>query len=66
MKLYVGNLCYTMTETELGSLFIPHGSILKVNLIRDHWIFHIRDEKISVSIRGRPANLGVAYTGQAL
>lgn len=37
MKLYVGNLCYTMTETELGSLFIPHGSILKVNLISDHY-----------------------------
>ncbi len=37
MKLYVGNLSYTMTETELGSLFTPHGSILKVNLISDHY-----------------------------
>jgi hypothetical protein len=25
-----------MTETDLGALFRPDGSILKVNLIRDH------------------------------
>ena len=37
MKLYVGNLCYTMTENDLGALFSPHGSILKVNLISDHF-----------------------------
>jgi RNA recognition motif-containing protein len=37
MKLYVGNLCYTMTETDLGALFIPHGSVLKVNLISDYF-----------------------------
>lgn len=37
MKLYVGNLSYTMTETELGELFTPHGSILNVNLISDHY-----------------------------
>ena len=37
MKLYVGNLSYTMTETDLGALFSPHGSVLKVNLISDHF-----------------------------
>lgn len=37
MNLYVGNLCHTMTETALGALFSPHGSVLKVNLISDHF-----------------------------
>ena len=37
MKLYVGNLCHTMTEIDLGVLFSPHGSVLKVNLISDHF-----------------------------
>ena len=37
MKLYVGNLSYTMTETDLDALFSPHGSVLKVNLISDHF-----------------------------
>lgn len=36
MKLYVGNLSYTMTETDLLDLFSPHGPILTVNLISDH------------------------------
>ncbi|MGV1099138.1 RNA recognition motif domain-containing protein [Thiovibrio sp. JS02] len=35
MKLYVGNLCYTMTERELRALFSRHGSVQKVNLISD-------------------------------
>jgi len=37
MKIYVGNLCHTMTEIDLGALFRPHGSVLKVNVIRDHY-----------------------------
>ncbi len=37
MKLYVGNLHYSMTEIELGKLFSPYGSVLKVNLISDHY-----------------------------
>ena len=37
MKLYVGNLTYTMTETDLRALFSPHGLVLKVNLISDHF-----------------------------
>ena len=37
MKLYVGNLCHTITETDLDNLLSPHGSVLKVNLIRDHF-----------------------------
>lgn len=37
MKLYVGNLYYTMTETDLGNLFSSYGSVLKVNLISDHY-----------------------------
>lgn len=37
MKLYVGNLCYTMTEIGLDALFSPHGRILKVNVIRAHY-----------------------------
>jgi len=37
MKLYVGNLNYTMTETEISSLFSAHGKVLKVNLVCDHF-----------------------------
>jgi RNA recognition motif-containing protein len=37
MKLYVGNLSHTITETDLGALFSPHGSIEKINVIRDHY-----------------------------
>jgi RNA recognition motif-containing protein len=37
MKLYVGNLYYNMTETDLGNLFSSYGSVLKVNLISDHY-----------------------------
>ena len=36
MKLYVGNIYHTITETELNKLFRLHGSVLKVNIIRDH------------------------------
>lgn len=37
MKLYVGNISHNMTEIALGALFSPHGSVLKVNIIRDHY-----------------------------
>ncbi|MBW2466977.1 MAG: RNA-binding protein [Deltaproteobacteria bacterium] len=37
MKLYVGNLCHTITETDLSNLFKLHGSVLKLNLIRDQF-----------------------------
>ena len=36
MKLYVGNLIYTMTESELGSLFSSHGSVSSAKIINDH------------------------------
>ena len=36
MELYVGNLCYNMTETDLGGLFRLHGSVVKVNISRDY------------------------------
>ncbi len=37
MILYVGNLSYKMTETDLNGLFSPHGSISKVNVVSDHF-----------------------------
>ena len=37
MKLYVGNLAHTMTETELKKLFSIHGFVNKVNIITDHF-----------------------------
>ncbi len=37
MRIYVGNLCYTMTEIDLRTLFSPHGLVQKVNLISDHY-----------------------------
>ncbi len=37
MILYVGNLSYTMTETDLDALFSHHGSVLKVNLVSDYF-----------------------------
>ena len=37
MKLYVGNLSHTITETDLNNLFTLHGSVLKLNLIRDQF-----------------------------
>jgi RNA recognition motif-containing protein len=40
MKLYVGNLCHTITETDLFNLFKLHGSVLKLNLIRDQFTRH--------------------------
>ena len=37
MKLYVGNLYHTITETDLVNLFNLHGSVLKLTLIRDQF-----------------------------
>jgi len=34
-KLYVGNLPFSATESDLRSLFEPHGSIASVNVITD-------------------------------
>lgn len=34
-KIYVGNLPFTATESELRSLFEPHGDIASVSLITD-------------------------------
>jgi RNA recognition motif-containing protein len=35
MKLYVGNLASTMTDTQLQSLFAQHGSVNSATVIRD-------------------------------
>ena len=37
MKLYVGNLIYTMTDAELGLLFSSHGSVVSASIINDHF-----------------------------
>jgi RNA recognition motif-containing protein len=34
-KLYVGNLPYDTTESDLRELFAPHGEVLSVNVIED-------------------------------
>ena len=35
MKLYVGNLSYSLTEDELKEVFQPFGQIASVNIIKD-------------------------------
>lgn len=35
MKLYVGNLAYTITEQELQDLFAPYGEVKSVNIVKD-------------------------------
>ena len=35
MKLYVGNLAYTVTEQELQDLFAPYGEVKSVNIVKD-------------------------------
>lgn len=37
MKLFVGNLLYTMTNAELGALFSSHGSVVSARIINDHF-----------------------------
>lgn len=34
-KIYIGNLPFTATESDLRSLFEPHGDIASVNVITD-------------------------------
>ena len=34
-KLYVGNLAYTSTESEIRELFEAHGEVESVNVIKD-------------------------------
>ena len=34
-KLYVGNLPFSVTESDLRSLFQPHGTVASVNVIMD-------------------------------
>ncbi|MEM9166651.1 MAG: RNA-binding protein, partial [Planctomycetota bacterium] len=35
MKLYVGNLSYSMTEDELRDVFAEHGEVVSANLVMD-------------------------------
>jgi RNA recognition motif-containing protein len=37
LKLYVGNLVYTMTEQDLGTLFDRFGELTSVQIITDHY-----------------------------
>lgn len=37
MQIYVGNLIYTMTDSELGKLFSSHGSVISARIINDHF-----------------------------
>ncbi len=37
MRLYVGNLVYNMTETELNDLFSPYGNVKSARIITDHY-----------------------------
>jgi RNA recognition motif-containing protein len=35
MKIYVGNLSYSVTEEELGEIFSEYGEVASVNIIED-------------------------------
>lgn len=37
MKMYVGNLIYSMTEKELKSLFSPYGKVVSSLIITDQY-----------------------------
>lgn len=37
MKLYVGNLVYNMTESELKDLFSPFGEVVSVRIMTDQY-----------------------------
>jgi RNA recognition motif-containing protein len=37
MKLYVGNLIHTMTESQLGDLFSLYGQVERALIITDHF-----------------------------
>ena len=34
-KLYVGNLSYEVTDTDLQNLFVPHGAVQSAQVIKD-------------------------------
>jgi RNA recognition motif-containing protein len=36
MKIYVGNLSYSVTDEELGKIFSEFGEVASVNIIEDH------------------------------
>ena len=42
MKLYIGNLCHSVTEAELSELFSPYGAVSRVHIVKDH---HTRQSK---------------------
>lgn len=42
MKLYVGNLCHSVTEAELTELFSCYGEVRRACIIKDH---HTRQSK---------------------
>ena len=42
MKLYVGNLCHSMTEAKLTELFSCFGVVKRAHIIKDH---HTRQSK---------------------
>jgi RNA recognition motif-containing protein len=35
MNIYVGNLSWSMTDEELGSLFTSHGEVSSAKILRD-------------------------------
>ena len=37
MNIYVGNVAYAATETDLEELFEPHGALSSVTIIRDRY-----------------------------
>lgn len=37
MKIYVGNLSYEATETDLRELFAPHGQVNSTTVIQDRY-----------------------------
>jgi RNA recognition motif-containing protein len=36
-KIYVGNMNYNTTETQLQDLFAQHGTVVSVNIVRDRY-----------------------------
>jgi len=37
MKLYVGNLVYNMTESQLKELFTPYGEVVSARIMTDQY-----------------------------
>ena len=58
MKMYVGNLIYTMTEKELKNLFKPFGKVLSSRIVTDQYTRqskNIGSVEMAVSAEGRKA-----------